>query len=319
MKFALFLFAVITFISSCVKRNVPKYNDQFIQEQISKKPQQIKQKLYVAQVNPGPSFNAYVKKNDIGVVKVLDEGMIIGEGYNVDYLKLKNNIERIYPNPAEKGMCFMDIEEPYLVSLHNAAIDSEEFKSAINLYVSAIVFAKKMRPNVMWGHYGIPFTRWDDKDFLIKNEKIKEIYKVVDVLFPSLYMFYDDKEVSFSKNYEYLYDNLSLAIKIGEKNNKPVIPFVLHRFHSSNQRLQWSEIDDKFWKKYIQSVLSINVNGKYADGIVWWGADTFFHDRSEGMNIRKGFKGSTKEFMIYNDALLIRKAKIIHDILQTKK
>lgn len=318
MKLIYVLCSILSFFS-CIKNNDLKYNDNFIQEQVSKKPLQMNQKFYVALVNYGASFNSFVEKNNIGVVKVLDEKMIIGEGYNIDYIKLKSNIERLYPNSEDKGMCFMDIEDPYLLPLHNASVDSDEFKTAVKLYVDAIKYAKKIRPSVKWGHYGVPFTRWDDKSFLLKNNKVIEIYSAVDVLFPSLYAFYDDKEIPFSKNYEYLYDNLSLAIKMGKKYNKPVIPFVLHRFHSDNSRLQWTEIDDKFWKKYLQSILSINVNGKYADGIVWWGADTFFYNRPEGVNVTKNFKGTSKEFMNYNDALLIRKAKVVLDVLQSKK
>jgi hypothetical protein len=307
------------FSLSCFKNSDLKFDDKFIEGQVAGKPAQLNQKLYVALVNPGNVFNSFIQKNNIGVVKVLDEGMIIGSGYNVDYPKLSKNIERLYPNPQDTGMCFMDIEDPYLSSLHNAGINSKEFREVLKMYVDAIKFGKKMRPNVKWGHYGVPFTRWDDKDFLVKNDKIEEIYKTVDVLFPSLYLFKDDKEIPFSKNYEYLYDNLSLSLKIGKKYNKPVIPFVLHRFHSDNPRLQWAEMDDKFWKRYIQSVLSINYNGKYAQGIVWWGADTYFYSRPEGKNIKKNFVGTQAEFMSYNDPLLIKKANIILDVLTSKK
>lgn len=271
-----------------------------------------------ALVNPGDQYVKYTEDHNIQNVKVLDEGMIIGKDYDIDYKKLTANIERLYPNSTDKGVCFIDIEAPYIVPLRKSDVKSQEFQKAKNLYVNSIKYCKKMRPNVLWGHYGFPMTSFDDDEVFEGNKKIDEIFAAVDVLFPSLYLFKDDEAINYQKNFDYLQKNVENSIIIGKKFNKPVYPFIMHRFHNSDARLQFMEMDDKYWELYIKSVLSVDVQGKHADGVVWWGADTFFYENGEGDNLRKEFRGTSNEFVKFNDKKLVKKAIILNEILNKK-
>jgi len=151
--------------------------------------------------------------------------------------------------------------------------------------------------------------------FLDQIEKKGALLKEVDVFFPSLYMFYDDGIVGTLKNSEYISSNIQKSIELGKKYDKPVYPFVLHRFHPSNEKLGWSQMDNSFWEDYIHKIVSCEYNGHNVDGIVWWAADTYFYGRKDGMNINKEFKGSKNDFIKYNDKIYIEKAKIVQSLL----
>ncbi|MDR6158516.1 hypothetical protein QF023_002032 [Chryseobacterium sp. SLBN-27] len=58
---------------------------------------------------------------------------------------------------------------------------------------------------------------------------------------------------------------------------------------------------------------------KFVDGILWWGADTYFYERPEAANMKKEYNGSLDSFIKYNDEKLIKKAKIINQVLQSKR
>ncbi len=319
MKKPLIFILMIFFLhNSCVNSQDKRFTDATLQNQIKIKPKNLNQKLLVALVTPGEDFINFRTQNNIPAVQVIDEKMSIGEGFNLDYKKFESNINRIFPNADDTGYGFLDYEHPYLDPLVGSTPGKEDFEEAISLYVDAIKFAKKMRPNVKWGHYGLPISRWNDREFLLNNNKYEKIYAAVDIIFPSVYVPYDDQEVAFSENFKYLYDNLEQSLIFGKKYNKPVYAFVMHRFYSDNKRLLFTEMNDDFWKRYLQTVLSVNVNGRYLNGIVWWGADTYFFDRDEGKNVKGDFKGTVKDFMKYNDKSLINKGKIALDLTQNK-
>jgi len=181
------------------------------------------------------------------------------------------------------------------------------------LTISSLAF----EPKIKWGFYAIPFTtNWDTMSgFLDRNNHIEKLLKEVDVLFPSMYMFYDDGIVGTLKNSEYITSNIEKSIELGKKYGKPVYPFVLHRFHPSNEKLGWLLMENSFWEDYVNKIVSCEYNGNYVDGIVWWSADTYFYGRKDGMNMNKEFKGSKMDFIKYNDKKYIEKAKIVKQLL----
>lgn len=311
----LLLLGIVFFNFSCLQCQRNKNDIKLLQKINNTKVPQ-KRKLLIAVVNPGLQFQKYVYNQDLLVVKYLDEKMIVKNDFDVDYKKLEENILRLYPNKDDKGVCFMDIEAPYILPLINNEKDSPEFQKAQNLYINSIKFSKKLRPNVLWGHYGFPMTSLEEEKVIDSNKKLDEIFSTVDVFFPSLYLFKDDQATSYDFNYDYLKRNTENAIKLGIKFKKQVYPFVMHRFHSYDNRLQFKEMSDDYWKLYVKSIFTINVNGKYADGIVWWGADTYFFGSKEGHNLRKEFKGDPNNFVNLNDRMLIRKANVVEKVLK---
>ena len=316
ISFLLFLFQFL----SCTKPVNKQSHYNLVNQNLVQKPANLTQTLYISLVDHGKRLNDFMHENEFQEVKFLNADMIIGKGFTIDYKLLKSNIDRNYPSATEFGVCYIDLEAPYILPLLHDDPESKSFKDAINLYVNVVKYCKKVRPNVKWGHYGMPYTTFfDNKKDMDSNDKMGKIFKEVDFLFPSIYLYEDNVSSTSLKNWEYMDENLQKSIEIGIKYKKPVIPFVMHRFNNNTKRLEFSEMEDSFWKNYISEVLSINYKGKFVDGIVWWGADTYFYTSPEGRNVRKNLKVSSAQFQELNDEMLLRKLKIISPLFKKQK
>jgi hypothetical protein len=90
-----------------------------------------------------------------------------------------------------------------------------------------------------------------------ENVRVLEIARHVDVVFPSLYTFYDNLEGWV----RYARANLSEARLYG----KPIYPFLWPEYHNSNRFLAGNELPGPFWSTELSTV------AQAADGIVIWG------------------------------------------------
>lgn len=277
-------------------------------------------KLYFSLGTIGNNAKSYLKQIGAEEVGFLDEGQFIaktGEKYFLDVALLQKEINRAVPDKNQKGIVYINLEMPFP---DMQGKDNQRAMKAMNYCLDVLKYAKKARPNIKWGFYAIPFTSvWDaNQEFFKAQNKFAPLLKECDIFFPSLYTFYSDPAVRLV-NGNYLNYNLDGVIRLGIKYNKPVYIFMWHRYHNSNQKESMKEIPDNIWKDQIETVASQNVNGKFADGILWWGADTYFYERPEAANMKKEYNGSLDNFIKYNDERLIKKAKIINQVLQSKR
>lgn len=277
-------------------------------------------KLYYALGTIGNKADNYFKQ--IGAVEVgfLDEGQFIsktGDKYYLNKELLEKEINRGVPDKNAKGIVYIDLEMPF-EDMNGK--DKNLAMKGMNYCLEVLRYAKKARPNIKWGFYGFPFTSvWGpNKEFFDEQNKFALLLKECDIFFPSLYTFYSNPAAVLA-NGNYLENNLTGSIKLGIAYKKPVYVFMWHRYHNSNEKDGMKEISDKIWQEQMETVASQNVNGKFVDGILWWGADAYFYERPEAENMRKEFKGTLNNFISHNDESIIRKAKIIKDVLQSKK
>lgn len=90
-----------------------------------------------------------------------------------------------------------------------------------------------------------------------KGTYYKRLADHVDVLFPSLYAFYEDRR-GFK---DYAIANLKEARIYG----KQVYPYIWPEYHDGNQLLRGKEIPEDYWRMIIDICL------EWADGLVVWG------------------------------------------------
>jgi hypothetical protein len=261
--------------------------------------------------------------NDQNIIKVqyIDEGQFLGKDpYSFDSLKLKQTIERALPTANGRGLAYIDLEN-YLENIRDKGTQIESFQKSIKLYIDVIKFAKKMRPNIKWGYYAIPHTTYWNRtsDFYGKLKKIEPLIKECDILFPSLYIFYDeyDKKVAL-ENYNYVIENTKEMIKAGLYYKKPVIIFVWHRYHPSNEKFGMESLPGNVFLTHIKRIVSTSYQGKKVNGIIWWGPDNYFFRQNE-KGVVKEFKGNEKKFKAYNDKVMVSKAKKIKQIIEANK
>lgn len=277
-----------------------------------------KPQLYLSLSEYGPGMEGFIKSQNITKVNYINDAQFFGkEPYTFDPELLKKQIELAVPNPKAKGIVYIDIEGSYLDDIMNKGTQIESFKKSIKLYIDVIRFAKKMRPNTKWGYYYIPFTTYWSRspDFYGKLKKIEPLIKECDVFFPSLYTFYEDKDLAL-ENEKYVIENTKEMIKAGLYYKKPVIIFVWHRYHPSNKEFGLESLPEEVFLTHIKRIISTSYQGRKVDGIVWWGADDYFF-RQKTKGVVKEFKGTENDFRIYNDKVMLEKAKKIKKILDT--
>jgi hypothetical protein len=142
------------------------------------------------------------------------------------------------------------------------AVNTTIFK--LNQVISTI---RSNQPTAKIGFYGVLPIRdyWRavgakgikrQDQWLRENMALKSLAQSVDIVFPSLYTFYNDPE-GWEK---YAIQNIKEAKKYG----RPVYVFLWPEFHDSTV-LKGQNIPSDFWR------MQLEICRKYADGIVLWG------------------------------------------------
>ncbi|MBL1410339.1 hypothetical protein [Sphingobacterium faecale] len=264
-------------------------------------------------------LSIYLKDNGIQKVLFIDEhAFATGTYFGFNEQKLRKSVEELYPDPLATGFCYIDLEAPYIDELVNEPSDTETFKRSLSYYLQILRSVKKLRPNVKWGYYGIPFTTYwnlDESDWFVENiQKIESLIIESDVLFPSMYFFYSDEESNGFQNDTYVKQNIENLIKISAKYNKMLLPFVMERFHPSNRKLGLQKIPEQQFLRHIRNMLEVTVEQRRIDGIVWWNADKYFYNNKTTKNI--GYSKDVKRFLQDNSRSHLKLMKKILVLLK---
>lgn len=193
---------------------------------------------------------------------------------------------------SSKSIVCLDLEHWKMVS--TGPSDDAEVARNINALGKIIDWMHSAAPSLRIGYYSllpnrdywraqkgeghIEYTEWQ-----AENAKLASIAKKVDVIFPSLYTFYNDQPgwVKYAKA------NIAEA----KKYNRPVYPFLWPQYHDSTA-LKHTRIDGNFWELQLNTLKDLQV-----DGIVMW---DFAHNYETGKrlywNPREGWWVSTLKF-----------------------
>ena len=173
-----------------------------------------------------------------------------------------NRVRAAVRGPArENVLVCLDIER-----WDASADDPQAAETQISRYLRVAQVAHESQPGLRFGFYGLLPVRdywapqhgrdsWEYRTWQEKNRRLMPLAKEVDVVFPSLYTFYDDQEgwVRYAKA------NLEEARIYG----RPVYAFLWPEFHGEDRRGE--EIPGPFWR------LQLETCAEFADGIVIWG------------------------------------------------
>ncbi|WP_146113779.1 hypothetical protein [Sphingobacterium gobiense] len=191
---------------------------------------------------------------------------------------MKAAIVKAFPDKNEYGYGMLDWEGKAYHILAHSRTETKAFKDIRAEFIRAISFAKKLRPNVKWGFFEIPFrdVRFSNKETKLKSHsKILELLRECDVLYPSMY--------GYTPNYIGSLNDVSYAISLASELNKEVFPMVWHRYQGDNntkEKRYWFEVIPKnLFVNRIRDIRKVKYNGKQVDGIVWWGKDTYFYEK----------------------------------------
>lgn len=264
-------------------------------------------KLYMAMGDLSPKTQAYLSGNNISTVLCLDSRYFApNNGSMLDLELFEKTIKNRIPDVSSNAIVALDWEGKMLDSLKNANSNSSAFKQSLDAFIKLIQYAKQIRPNVKWGYYSIPFTTYWNRNNAWKSssDKLQPLLNVCDILFPSFYIFYENKNVKGDNNIAFATDNISQMLKLGKMANKPVMPFVWHRYHVSNSKLGLQLIPVNDFCNYISTILNTSYGSVKAAGVVWWGADKYYFNVRSRPLIDEVEKSGSKQFDDYEDTLI---------------
>lgn len=197
----------------------------------------------------------YKNKPDLGLhsLQFINERDVL-DGLNINSKfkpKLKENREKIL---------VIDVE-----SIDTQDETSGEYKGDFELsdgmrvYEDIAAHIRTEAPHIRYGFYMVlPQRRYWNRNYIWKarNDYFKPLSKMVDIIFPSLYAFYDD--IQGWK--DYAIDNINEA----KKYNRPVYPFLWPQYHNASSR-PGEYIEPDYWRAQVETCLT------HADGLVLWG------------------------------------------------
>lgn len=177
----------------------------------------------------------------------------------------KEKVQQVAREAVVKAsLAFLDIEHwPQKGSLATVA-------DSVNKYVQVAQWFREAAPGIALGYYGIPPVQdyWraidsassaDYVSWMSDNDRLRPLADTVDIFFPSLYTFYDDREGWRRQAIA----QITEARRYG--GGKPIYVFLWPQFHNSNPDVAWKYLPTDFWQ------LELNTARQYADGIVIWG------------------------------------------------
>ncbi|MBS0171106.1 MAG: hypothetical protein JSR62_12190 [Nitrospira sp.] len=182
-----------------------------------------------------------------------------------DRLPDRSQVEKVARAAAEKsGRVAIDIEHWALKG------NPQEVRRNIQKYITVLNWFREVAPDLGIGFYGVPPLRdyWraikrpgaeERNAWLRENDELRPLSESVDILFPSLYTFYNDREgwVRYAKA------QIEEARRYG--NNKLIYVFLWPQFHDSNHLLKGVYLPQDFWE------LELETARQLADGVVIWG------------------------------------------------
>jgi hypothetical protein len=142
-----------------------------------------------------------------------------------------------------------------------------DVSKSIEMMTRVLGIAHEAVPNAKFGYYGILPCRdyWtvigNDQGKIRAwqacNARLDQLAEHVDVIFPSLYTFYNDQAG---------WDRFAAAeLEAALRYHKPVYAFLWPEFHVSNALLKGTNIPASFWRHELEFCRT------HADGIVIWG------------------------------------------------
>lgn len=159
--------------------------------------------------------------------------------------------------------------------------DARTVEQSVDRYIEVLESFRELTPDMEYGFYALPpvhdywnaiqdtsssrYREWEEK-----NRHLEELASKVDVFFPSLYTYYQDRE----RWVRYAIANIEQARKYNE--DKPVYVFLWPQYHGYNKKLKGEFLDPNFWE------IQLKTARKYADGIVIWTPSRLEWDSNAG-------------------------------------
>ena len=271
----------------CICATSPAYGS--CHEDLSKTPQQ---RLRKFEIFDATIFRGKPSPSVIGMkpLPVVYTGRLWGPEDDRTFLPKEEQVLRVAREfENHQGPIVLDVEHWPVRGTPQTRAESLE------KYLTLLRWFRKGAPNSSLGYYGLPPIRdyWRAvkgqhtsayKEWQKENDAVTTIAREVDVLFPSIYTFYDDE-----KGWErYAVAQICEARRYGSKK---VYPFIWFQFHDSNVQLKGQFLPGRLW------ALQLETMARLADGLVIWGGWNVITNRQMDWDDQAEWWRVTKKFL----------------------
>ena len=134
-------------------------------------------------------------------------------------------------------------------------------------------YAKTVRPLLKWSFFDLPPAIYSERpiSFTRMTNDIMPLLKEIDFFTTALYMTssYTQKEKEY-----FLKSNLLNSLALSNLMDKPIYPFVWHRYGLNNKVNAMKKIEIDYFKKYIATILNVEYNNIKVNGVIWWNGES---------------------------------------------
>jgi hypothetical protein len=230
-------------------------------------------------VSNSPLQLRFVKANNLSNVVILYQDDFVTHNVKADFKMdlLRKSIAKKIPNKEQTGLAILDWEGRKPRILYGGIQTTEdEYNRILNEFISAIKEAKAQRPNMQWSFYGMPVRVGGSPSYDVWRSRILRmmpLFQNCDFISPSLYSFIRNDT---SKYLADVNQHLKLSLEIGKKLNKPVMPFIWHRYQTNSSLVPINEFNN-----HIQQILNYTYQGSKVNGLIWWNSEGFLNIRKQ--------------------------------------
>lgn len=247
-----FVFMIFLFISIQIGHGQDKLNYLFRQELYSHNVRNM--------INNSSHFESY---------RIITPGYFDANNDNViEYDLLERALNEWYPQKGDTGYLVIDWERQYFKDLKKYDSSDNRFFKAQKGFSTLIKAIRSLRPNLKIAIYGIPY-RFNYHFQRLDNTKFGKLLKEADFIAPSLYIPFLEERNS-KKNFKFLEENLTDALKLGARIDKPVIPFVWYMYSGAFSTTKGRFIPVERMKKHLEFIEKFSVDGKRVESVLWW-------------------------------------------------
>lgn len=230
--------------------------------------------IYVINGRFGPETVEYFRNHNFKFATLQTQGAIVqrNDKSALDLSRVERFVKKRFPDADTTGMLVLDMESGPFKDLRDYNATDSRFKAAEQQWLTLVREVKRLRPELKVGLYGIPFRSYYDWQKMKYNQpgKMNKLLSEVDFIAPSLYIMYSDEQVGHDRNIRYLKDNLDVALTYGKELGKPVIPFVWHRVHYSDDEKGQVLIKKEIFADYVNYIATYSHDNNKVDGVLWW-------------------------------------------------
>lgn len=270
-------------------------------------------KLYTCMPDVSGQALKIFKKDKVPFIALIDGRHIDPTNQQIiDTALLIQSIKTLYPLNKKFDIGILDWEGEAFKHLQECEATDTCFIQALAQFKQILQIAKRIRPNIKWGIYFLPFTYYWNRDSLLnRDSKIESLLSACDVLMPSLYDFYPDG-TKFTDNESYFKQNLRRILAVGHRLKKPVYVFVWHRWHDSNPEKGLELIPIPEFKKHMRWVTNARYQSTKVKGLIWFSSDLYFYQIKP--SVLKG--NNNQSVTIIHDKTILRYYSALNAVLR---